>query len=125
MKQIKYRDLLRNPRLVFPIPASGIEIVRQQGNFYILSDKSMSDNKPSEKSDTTLSDKPGESVSDKPDDILSDKPSLGTCQLQSVSWDKSCSEPAIDTAKWNDGEQDREANLCEKHYKAFERTQGY
>ena len=35
MKQIKYRDLLRKPKGMFPIPPEGIEVVRQQGNFVV------------------------------------------------------------------------------------------
>lgn len=35
MKQVKYRDFLRNPKIVFPLPEEGMELVRQEGNFYI------------------------------------------------------------------------------------------
>jgi len=35
MKQISFRELLREPKKIFPIPSEGLEVVRREGNFYI------------------------------------------------------------------------------------------
>ena len=102
MKQIKYRDLLRNPKLLFPIPPEGIEIVRQDGNFYIV-------NKASELLN------------------VSDKVSvnLGSCQFGNLnSYNKFCNNPAIKAVSIVNEDQEgnehtQDVSFCEKHYEGY------
>lgn len=35
MRTVAFRELLREPKKIFPIPVEGIEVVRREGNFYI------------------------------------------------------------------------------------------
>lgn len=39
MKEINVRELLRNFKSLFPIPADGIKVIRREGDFYIYKEK--------------------------------------------------------------------------------------